>query len=300
MIQRTLLSPEASGGAAARPVRNSRYEVPSAAQKELGLWVNGAGYTSSQQPAAKPWRRVLGSYAGVYVSRGHGWFHSEPTGKVDVKPGHLFWLFPTIEHAYSPNLGNTWAEQWVIFDGPVAQAFERHGFMLPANPFVQVGDNPEVAGLFGRLEDAFLRSGPLAVPLASAITSQIIVVVHGLANGFFTNEGGRGDPVVAEALRIIEQEAASGLDPESLADRLHVGYSTLRRRFKGKTGYAVKEYILRVQLKKAKELLAFTQMPVEQVAAESGFVDPFYFSRLFREREGVPPTAFRDYQSRLT
>jgi AraC family transcriptional regulator, arabinose operon regulatory protein len=281
MIPRTLLSPEVVDGGA-RPVRASRYEVPSAAQRELGLWVSGVGYTSNTQPHKGDWKRVLGSYAGVYVSRGTGWFRSDTTGRREVNPGDFFWLFPPIEHAYSPNVGNTWAEQWVIFDGPVAQAFERHGFMLPSQPFVHVGNNPEIVALFARLEDSFLRSGPLAVPLASAITSQLIVTVHGLANGFFTNEGGRGDPVVAEALRIIEQEAAGGLDPESLASRLHVGYSTLRRRFKGKTGYAVKEYILRVQLKKAKEL------------------DPFYFSRLFREREGVPPTAFRDYQSRLS
>jgi AraC-like DNA-binding protein len=293
------VSRAATDSGSARPVRASRFEVPSAAQKELGLWVSGAGYCSRQLPQ-KHMSRVLGSYAGVYVSRGSGWLDSGPSGRVTVKPGSFFWLFPTVKHGYSPDAGGTWAEQWVIFDGPAAQTFERHGFMRPAHPVIGVGDDAEVAGLFARLEDVFLRSGPLAVPLASAIISQLIVVVHGLANGFFTNQGGRGDPVVAEALRIIELEATGGLAPESLASRLHVGYSTLRRRFKIKTGYAVKEYILSVQLKRAKELLAFTRMPVEQVATEAGFVDPFYFSRLFRAREGVPPTAFRDYQGQLS
>jgi transcriptional regulator GlxA family with amidase domain len=37
---------------------------------------------------------------------------------------------------------------------------------------------------------------------------------------------------------------------------------------------------------------------VENVAAETGFNDAFYFSRLFKEREGLPPTAFREHQTR--
>ena len=34
-------------------------------------------------------------------------------------------------------------------------------------------------------------------------------------------------------------------------------------------------------------------MPVKEVAARVGYEDPLYFSRLFRRRRGVPPSALR-------
>jgi AraC-like DNA-binding protein len=261
------------------------------------LWVHGAGYHRAQPPHPN-WSRVLGHYAAVYVSRGEGWFSSEPSGRFDVRPGILFWLFPPIGHSYTPHDGSTWTEQWVIFNGTMAAQFERQGYLTPSKPYVDVGDDPEIPRLFSRLEEIFHQSGPLAVPMASAITHELIVLVHGIETGLLSGGKGRGDPVIAEALKIIERESSVGLDPDDLASRLHVGYSTLRRRFRQVTGYSVKEYILRVQLKKAKELLAFTGRTVEDIAGEAGFADPYYFSRLFKEREGIPPTAFRSAQAR--
>lgn len=280
------------------PRARNRYEVPSNSAKELGLWVHAAGFSRVQQPHGRAWERVLGNYAAVYVSRGSGWFQSPPTGRLAVPAGTFFWLFPTVPHTYSPVTGGNWSEQWVIFNGPVAETFEKQGYMVPSKPMIHVGDDPEIVRLFARLEEVFHKSGPLSVPLASAITHELIVVAHGLATGMLGDDKSRGDPVVAEAVRIIDEEAPRGLEPETLAARLHVGYSTLRRRFKSATGFAVKEYILGVQLKKAKDLLAFTRLPVETIAAETGFNDAFYFSRLFKEREGIPPTAFREHETR--
>jgi len=280
-----------------RPIHRSRYEVPTSSHKQMGLWVHGAGYHRAQ-PAHPDWTRILGHYAAVYVSRGEGWFQSAPSGRFEVRPGILFWLFPPIGHSYTPHDGSTWTEQWVIFNGTMAEQFERLRYLTASKPYVDVGDNPEIPRLFARLEEIFHESGPLAVPMASAITHELIVLVHGIGTGLLRAGAGRGDPTIAEALKIIERESSVGLEPEELASRLHVGYSTLRRRFKQVTGYAVKEYILRVQLKKAKELLAFTSETVAEIATQSGFADPYYFSRLFKEREGIPPTVFREAQAR--
>ncbi len=268
----------------------ARYEVPSLSQEKLGLWVRGVGY-SLQQKSKEPMNRVLGSFAAVLVTRGRGWFESSPTGRVVIRPGHLFWLFPTVRHSYSPDPGTTWTEQWVVFGGSMAAEWERQGFLEPSQPLVIVGDDEEVAGLFERIGDVFSQEGPLSVPLAASLVHQLVVVVHGLATGLL----GRGelDPVVAEALRIIQLEAVKGLRPEDLARRLHMGYSTLRRQFKALTGFSIKEFILSVRLKRAKEKLVFTRLSVEQVAFACGFQDPFYFSRLFQKREGVAPSTFR-------
>lgn len=276
------------------PNYGARYEVPSAGQDRLGLWVSGAGYSASN--AGRTVNRTLGTYAAVLVTRGRMFFESAPTGRHTVHPGTLFWLFPTIPHSYGGDQ-TSFGERWILFGGSLAEEFERQGLLAPARCIVPFGENAEPARLFERLHEVFFSGGPQAVPLASAVLHELIVTTHGIATGF-GGVGGNADPVVAEAVRIVEKEAPGGLLPEAVAARLHVGYSTLRRRFKARTGYALKEYILRVQLRRAKELLAFTKLPVEQIAAAAGFADPYYFSRLFREREGIPPTIFRAHETR--
>lgn len=285
----------AKRNAARDPSPRYRFDVPSAAQVRLGLWVNSGGQFEAKQSTSRSRDRVLGNYAAVYVSRGKGWFSSPPSGRFEVTPGTLFWLFPTVPHSYAPH--EWWAEQWVIFGGEVAEAFERQGFISPFRPFVRVGDNAEIRALFNRMMDVLSAGGPLAGMQAGALTHQLLVTSHGLATGLL-GPADAADPVVREVLKIIEREARKGLLPERLAERLDVGYSTLRRRFKQQTGYSVKEYILRVQLKHAKELLAYTRLSIDQVSREAGFKDAFYFSRLFRSREGMPPSTFRAVQER--
>jgi AraC-like DNA-binding protein len=275
-----------------KPEYVSRFEVPSAAHEQLGLWVSAVGYNTHEPPHTSLRNRVLGHYAAVWITAGKGWFHSGPTGDRELPAGTLYWLFPNVAHSYSPVHG-LWSVRWLIFNGPVAAAFERQGFLSPANPFVNVGTDPEVAALFSKLENVFLNSGPLSVPLAAALTYQLVVLIHGIDTGLMGEGAGNSQSLVARAVRVIETEDPAKLDPEALADRLHTGYSTLRRQFRAQTGYSLKEYMLRVQLKRAKNLLALSPLSVEQIANETGFADPYYFSRLFRKRVGVAPSVFR-------
>lgn len=61
-------------------------------------------------------------------------------------------------------------------------------------------------------------------------------------------------------------------------------------------GKGVKELISDRRLLEAKRLLLFTVRTVEDIAYETGFKDPAYFSRFFRQRTGEPPGVWREGQ----
>ena len=277
--------------------RMNLYEQPSSMHRQLSMWANSVGFHRGAVAQGLVDNRTLGSFGAVWISQGQGWFESELTVRQRVTPGTLIWLFPDVAHSYFTD-GGPWVEQWVLFGGMSAAGLERHGFFKRSNPVIQLGDAPEVSALFTRLEETFIRGGPLAVPVAGTYAEQLILTVHSLAVGLSEDLHG-AEPLSVRALRIIQHEATSGLNPIVLAKRLHTGYSTLRRRFKIETGYSVKEYILNAQMKHAKERLASTRRSIESIAAESGFPDPYHFSRQFRAREGMSPRAFRKYHSRL-
>ncbi|MBA8908132.1 helix-turn-helix domain-containing protein [Aminobacter ciceronei] len=61
-------------------------------------------------------------------------------------------------------------------------------------------------------------------------------------------------------------------------------------------GMSVKDVVLERRLLEAKRLLMFTIRPVEDIAFETGFGDPAYFSRFFRRRCGEAPSTWRRRQ----
>ncbi|WP_281989272.1 helix-turn-helix domain-containing protein [Aquimarina aggregata] len=52
-------------------------------------------------------------------------------------------------------------------------------------------------------------------------------------------------------------------------------------------------YITDQKLKRAKELLRITEMPVSEIAYGVGFNDPLYFTRIFKKKIGGSPTEYR-------
>jgi YesN/AraC family two-component response regulator len=62
--------------------------------------------------------------------------------------------------------------------------------------------------------------------------------------------------------------------------------------FKKKTGYTVNQYINNVRVNIAKKILLSGEYTVGEVANRCGFQDMFYFSKVFKQIEGVPPSHF--------
>ncbi len=273
----------------------ARYETPAATHRALGLCCTGSGFAMRKRYVCGP--RTLGCYGAVFVGKGSGWIETAATfGRLPIDGGALFWLFPTIAHTYAPDPSG-WVERWVLFEGPLADTFEQLGFISPARPVVRVGEAPEIPSLFAQAHADFTLGSPFSVVLGAAIVHRLIAVAHQLDNAA-RNEDDAMTRAIRHACIQLEERTLLRQPPdlEALAHECGMGYSTFRRHFKRVTGYGPKEFVLRVRLSKAKELLAFTSQSVADVAVAVGFDDPYYFSRLFHIKEGLSPTLFREQQ----
>ena len=72
-----------------------------------------------------------------------------------------------------------------------------------------------------------------------------------------------------------------------------MSHAQFYRRLERALGYSGNELIRRMRINRAIELMERTDLRVNDIAYETGFRDPAYFSRVFREQLGVTPTAFR-------
>jgi AraC-like DNA-binding protein len=65
------------------------------------------------------------------------------------------------------------------------------------------------------------------------------------------------------------------------------------RVFKETEGMSPHQYVLHCRIKRAKELLAGTEMPLSEIAIVAGFSDQSHYTRCFREIIGVTPGDYR-------
>ncbi|MER6949374.1 AraC family transcriptional regulator [Nonomuraea sp. NPDC000554] len=104
------------------------------------------------------------------------------------------------------------------------------------------------------------------------------------------------DARVGRVLALIAAEPGAPHSVASLARAVALSPSRLAHLFTSETGRTPMQAVRQARVRHAAGLLEVTDMDVGQVAAASGFVSPFHFSRAFRREYGLPP---RDYRARL-
>ena len=94
--------------------------------------------------------------------------------------------------------------------------------------------------------------------------------------------------------RIVEEQLDNpDFTVDDFASMMALGRTIFYRKVKGVTGYAPKEYLRVMRMKKAAELLLKTDATVAEVAYQVGINDPFYFSKCFKTQFGVSPSTYQ-------
>lgn len=67
----------------------------------------------------------------------------------------------------------------------------------------------------------------------------------------------------------------------------------LTKLFKSRYGYSIYEYVLKLRMERARELLSHEENKIIDIARRLGYADNHYFSKAFRNYYGVSPSQYR-------
>lgn len=101
------------------------------------------------------------------------------------------------------------------------------------------------------------------------------------------------DNLVQRALNIMQQNMANPLSIEAIAKRLEVAKRTLERRFKATLGMSPSEADKQIRIGYAKQLMNQSKHSIAQIALDVGFCNASHFLKVFREQNGLTPSAYR-------
>lgn len=98
---------------------------------------------------------------------------------------------------------------------------------------------------------------------------------------------------IEKAIHYMEEHVDQQISLDELAESINLSKFYFNRYFKKHMGMTPHQYFINMRLQNAKRMLVTTHHSVEKVADLCGFDNPSNFIRLFKQRVGMTPTAFR-------
>ena len=115
-----------------------------------------------------------------------------------------------------------------------------------------------------------------------------------LANKIMMQDAEAEPPMIRRAKAYITGHHADPIGLNEIASAMHVSTFYLCKMFKKATGMTFTDYLGRVRVEKAKNLLLNPHLRVSEIAYAVGFQSLTHFNRVFRELTGQSPTDFRE------
>ena len=225
--------------------------------QEAGPFISGANYYTV--------RKELDSYLVKLTLSGAGIL--EYGGETYRLPaGSFFWIdCRAPQHYYTAPDTGQWDVLWFHFYGATADAYYQ----------ALAGED---GGGLGRDLDA-----------SALMTTILCGLIHGAAQQ-------RPQPVPAVLQKVrqyLHEQYAQKITLDTLSARYNISKYHLQRSFQRYFGQSPGEYLTRLRLTRAKELLRATDLPVSEVAYRVGMENTSYFISVFRSREGATPQQYR-------
>lgn len=101
------------------------------------------------------------------------------------------------------------------------------------------------------------------------------------------------DPLVRQAMRLIQARAFEQTSLHSIAAELGVSRVQLWQKFQSELGTTPIKALTALRMEKAKQLLTETNLTIDQISECCGYQNGFYLSRVFKKNCGTSPTKYR-------
>jgi len=213
-------------------------------------------------------------------------------GRVDGNPvrigeGEIICISPGTPYLFGSLLPmKEWTHYfWIHFTGYDAERTVRRSGLEP-NRVYQGCRYDEIYPFYESLFAEFRTHGEDFEYNAALLLRSIFYTIS-------TSRRSSGKGRLDKSIRYIHTHLRYDLSVEQLAAMDYLGVSRYRELFTAETGVSPTEYIARLRIERAKDLLSRTDMNISDVAESVGYVTRHYFQSVFKRRVGMTPGRWR-------
>lgn len=230
-------------------------------------------------------------YQLLYIAAGQGHFFINGQERM-VSAGNIIVYLPGQPQEYVYFKDDKTDVYWVHFTGSdVEKIIDYYNIRLSEN-IIYIGTSPDYQWLFGRIIQEMQLCRPRFEELISLLLRNIFILISrnligaNRADNSLENE-------VELAMHYFRENYRSEINVEDYALSRGMSASNFYRVFKQISGSTPLQYILKLRLSNAQNLLENSNLTIAEIASAVGYENPLYFSRLFNKHIGVSPSEYR-------
>lgn len=212
-----------------------------------------------------------------YVLEGKGYFNGAP-----VEKGQGFLMQPMMSVEYHPDPEKPWNYFWICFAGPTARSLCDTYIHTDENGIFSYDFSPVITKIIRDLSQREQNLGQMYA----------LSVFYSIISNHETPKTRRNRHVEA-AVSFINMNFHRPLTVDEVAFACAVDDRYLYNLFVKHLGVSPKQYLNKLRLDTAKQLLSGSDCTVTEAAFSVGYDDVLVFSRFFAKHTGMSPTAYR-------
>lgn len=156
--------------------------------------------------------------------------------------------------------------------------------------------HPWLKSTLDQLSSEYMSQQPGAELVVNKLTE--VVLVELIRINFGRGEKNRfvlalSDKRIAKALQHLHNKPDIAWTLEKLAEEVGMSRAAFAKRFKNLVSQSMFEYLTRLRVQRAKELLRETKLPLYEVASRVGYESDLAFTKTFKKHAGTTPTRYR-------
>ena len=213
-----------------------------------------------------------------YIISGRGVYYT-PNDRHEVKSGQIFVVLPNESIAYEADKKDPWRYSWVCFESTLDLS------EVLSKPVI---DMPECAHIFNAFSDCTNVTHDREWYICGKIYELLSLIdAHRASNKNQTYK------YVRMAQNYIDiYYGDSDLRVSEMARNLNLDRAYFSKIFSKHTGKSPQQYIVELRLDRAADMIVNQGLSPGEAAQHVGYGDIFNFSKMFKRRFGVPPSAY--------
>jgi len=231
----------------------------------------------------------------IYCMKGEGWVILD--GEKHILSQNAFMILPQhTEHEYGASEHDPWSIYWVKFGGDGLSGLNTFSFTKQSFLPKSFAYGTEAIELFDKmfhtLEQGYSTQYLVYVNLLFVNFLTLFFFQHGsLIRKETTN---LHDLIVQKAVENMKQHLNRSVSITELAIASGCSVSHLSNIFRQSTGHSPIDYFNQLKIQKACQELYSGNKLIKEIAAELGYSDQYYFSRLFSNIMGISPSQYKN------
>ncbi len=230
-------------------------------------------------------------YHILYITK--GFCITEFDGKeYRVGAGNIILYMPHERQKYSFNAVDGSVSCYIHFSGTgCEEILKRFGFL--GKHIIYVGLSSKLENIFTRMADEYALKKEFYVDSCTALLWQFLAVAGRFAKYHRDEINIVNENAVDNVCRYMHKNFSENNDVKFYADMCNLSVSRFTHVFKASTGTSPRQYVIKIKLDIAQQLLENTNLGISEIAMAVGIEDGNYFSRLVKKRTGHSPKYFK-------